>query len=709
VSSLEIPEPANDDDDSIPQTPQDLAVALTDIWASGIEGAVDTEQKDHVLADLKSYLERTATGGDALDVDAATGGAVDNWEYVFPPITVKDARKGLHQLVKDSPLTRGKFLTDAVSAAKYLPSTMDSKAAEATEAVADAVEVTNTEDAAVPSDSKDKEEEKTSQPPARPLLHCVRLVLKSALGKRDLLSKEGKREKHYDPRGTQKQWPSAWKEYVHFTLCKMNKDTMSAVSSLSKSLNCNENKVFSYAGTKDKRAITFQRCSGFKVDPARLDRATNGGPKYIRDTMMVGDYTFSDSPISLGDLTGNRFTIILKNLKQLDAVVEDTAVVPTSTPTDLDSVVTTAVECLQTNGFVNYFGLQRFGTGSIPTPVIGKALLQGNWALAVDLIVGGEDTVAVTKEKEAKEAAAAAVKVEAEGSSTADSKMETTAADTAAPETATRAQSSPCYAARCKWRETKDARRTLALMPHWMMAECSILQGLLSQGSDRHLEALRYVPRKLLMLYLHSYQSLVWNKMVSERLRSMDKANVLVGDLVIQRNDGDLMASYAGGDAAGGDATEKVQGAGRPKTAVQGRIEAVHLVDEKDIAENKYKMTDVVLPVPGRDVRFPAHKIEDAYKSMVEGDGVRFDKNPDFFPYLSGDYRYIIQKPVDVEHSIIAYSDHNDSLTETEMTTLREPVRDTRDPAAGLAQHGLSQHLSPVVVLLSLLFPSCSS
>jgi len=192
------------------------------------------------------------------------------------------------------------------------------------------------------------------------------------------------------------------------------------------------------------------------------------------------------------------------------------------------------------------------------------------------------------------------------------------------------------------------------------------------------------------MLYLHSYQSLVWNKMVSERLRSMDKANVLVGDLVIQRNDGDLMASYAGGDAAGGDATEKVQGAGRPKTAVQGRIEAVHLVDEKDIAENKYKMTDVVLPVPGRDVRFPAHKIEDAYKSMVEGDGVRFDKNPDFFPYLSGDYRYIIQKPVDVEHSIIAYNDHNDSLTETEMTTLREPVRDTRDPAA--AEEGAAQN-----------------
>lgn len=40
-------------------------------------------------------------------------------------------------------------------------------------------------------------------------------------------------------------------------------------------------------------------------------------------------------------------------------------------------------ESLRTHGFVNYFGMQRFGTSSVSTAEVGVALLRGSWDRAV--------------------------------------------------------------------------------------------------------------------------------------------------------------------------------------------------------------------------------------------------------------------------------------------------------------------------------------
>lgn len=47
-----------------------------------------------------------------------------------------------------------------------------------------------------------------------------------------------------------------------------------------------------------------------------------------------------------------------------------------------------ALEQLKGRGFVNYYGLQRFGTSSISTHTIGRALLRGDYSLAADLLLG---------------------------------------------------------------------------------------------------------------------------------------------------------------------------------------------------------------------------------------------------------------------------------------------------------------------------------
>lgn len=48
--------------------------------------------------------------------------------------------------------------------------------------------------------------------------------------------------------------------------------------------------------------------------------------------------------------------------------------------TATDEIVKNAVESLRDKGFINYYGLQRFGSrADIPTFAIGKCLLQGNF------------------------------------------------------------------------------------------------------------------------------------------------------------------------------------------------------------------------------------------------------------------------------------------------------------------------------------------
>lgn len=45
-----------------------------------------------------------------------------------------------------------------------------------------------------------------------------------------------------------------------------------------------------------------------------------------------------------------------------------------------DKQIDAGLKSLKMNGFINYFGLQRFGTNiAVPTHVVGKALLLGDW------------------------------------------------------------------------------------------------------------------------------------------------------------------------------------------------------------------------------------------------------------------------------------------------------------------------------------------
>lgn len=131
-------------------------------------------------------------------------------------------------------------------------------------------------------------------------------------------------------------------------------DTISVVNQLAVSLRSKPNN-FCYAGTKDRRAWTTQWISLRKVEPHNILRAG----KSIRG-VYVGNFKYAKDSLKLGMLSGNQFRIALRNACETDEKIEQ------------------IMKSLQVNGFINYYGLQRFGSvPTIPTHEIGKCLLQG--------------------------------------------------------------------------------------------------------------------------------------------------------------------------------------------------------------------------------------------------------------------------------------------------------------------------------------------
>lgn len=231
-----------------------------------------------------------------------------------------------------------------------------------------------------------------------------------------------------------RRWPVNLPQYLEFTLCKENKDTGDAIGVLSRILHVKP-RSFGFAGTKDRRGVTSQRVTIFKVRAARMAKLRLLG-------MKVGNYRYVDRDLRLGDLKGNLFTLTLRGIEEGSQLS-----------------ISEAVRTLRTSGFINYFGLQRFGSHSIGTHVVGAALLRGAWEEAVDLILrprdGDKPQVAM---------------------------------------------------ARSIFKEQGNAAAALKHMPTWCVAERSLLEGLVRAQKNDYVSAFSSIPRTTRKMYVHAYQ-----------------------------------------------------------------------------------------------------------------------------------------------------------------------------------------------------------
>ncbi|XP_055139517.1 pseudouridylate synthase 7 homolog isoform X9 [Symphalangus syndactylus] len=357
-------------------------------------------------------------------------------------------------------------------------------------------------------------------------------------------------------------WPKSRGSYCHFVLYKENKDTMDAINVLSKYLRVKPN-IFSYMGTKDKRAITVQEIAVLKITAQRL--------AHLNKCLMnfkLGNFSYQKNPLKLGELQGNHFTVVLRNI------------------TGTDDQVQQAMNSLKEIGFINYYGMQRFGTTAVPTYQVGRAILQNSWTEVMDLILKP------------------------------------------------RSGAEKGYLVKCReeWAKTKDPTAALRKLPVKRCVEGQLLRGLSKYGMKNIVSAFGIIPRNNRLMYIHSYQSYVWNNMVSKRIEDYGLKPV-PGDLVLKG----ATATY---------------------------------IEEDDV--NNYSIHDVVMPLPGFDVIYPKHKIQEAYREMLTADNLDIDnmrhKIRDYS--LSGAYRKIIIRPQNVSWEVVAYDDPKIPLFNTDVDNL---------------------------------------
>ncbi|XP_041524234.1 pseudouridylate synthase 7 homolog isoform X1 [Microtus oregoni] len=363
-----------------------------------------------------------------------------------------------------------------------------------------------------------------------------------------------------DPR--KHSWPKSRGSYCHFVLYKENKDTMDAINVLSKYLRVKPN-IFSYMGTKDKRAITVQEIAVLKISAQRL--------AHLNKCLMnfkLGNFSYQKTPLKLGELQGNHFTVVLRNI------------------TGTEEQVQQAMQSLKETGFINYYGMQRFGTTAVPTYQVGRAILQNAWTEVMDLILKP------------------------------------------------RSGAEKGYLVKCReeWAKTKDPASALKKLPVKRCVEGQLLRGLSKYGMKNIVSAFGIIPRNNRLMYIHSYQSYVWNNMVSKRIEDYGLKPV-PGDLVLKG----ATATY---------------------------------IEEDDV--NNYSIHDVVMPLPGFDVIYPKHKISEAYREMLTADNLDIDNmRHTIRDYsLSGAYRKIIIRPQNVSWEVIAYDDPKIPLFNTDVDNL---------------------------------------
>ena len=154
------------------------------------------------------------------------------------------------------------------------------------------------------------------------------------------------------------------KEGGRFTIADVttrNWETNRLVRLLARTMSISRERI-SFAGTKDKRAVTTQLMS-FECPPDRIDLVD------LKDIEFSNIYT-ANRGVRMGDLLGNTFEIRVRDCK---APLSD---IPDMISNDIDIVNSIG-------GFPNYFGVQRFGVTRPITHQVGEAIVRGDIEKAV--------------------------------------------------------------------------------------------------------------------------------------------------------------------------------------------------------------------------------------------------------------------------------------------------------------------------------------
>jgi tRNA pseudouridine13 synthase len=379
--------------------------------------------------------------------------------------------------------------------------------------------------------------------------------------------------------------------------------------------------------------------------------------------IRIGNFHYVKDELRLGRLRGNRFDIALRNIQVGNNTNNNC---PTSTEcTKADTttdILNRAVKDLQENGFINYFGVQRFGKYH-NTHITGLAILRGDFQDAIDTIVCPpmlSDT--------------------SDGTVT-DSIICEDDMDPSPMISKTSKRDDDIRKVQLQWKNrfknvsvnesTKEerakieqnvAKQALSVMNHYMQSEIAILQSLVRDPLNYE-KAFGCIHKTMRMMFIHAVQSLLWNQCATYRMNTYG-LQAVVGDLVLapaattENNDRNSNEPY--------NINDNQDTEGCPE---------VKVLNEADVIERRYKLEDIVLPLIGVKTRNPENSVGTYMQSLLtERYNIRIEmieqmeKQRDF--HCSGDYRKVICRPTDIRYEIIEYIDEFQPLLQTDFMKL---------------------------------------
>ena len=257
---------------------------------------------------------------------------------------------------------------------------------------------------------------------------------------------------------------------------KIGRTTLDVVLDIARDLHIGRKRM-GFAGMKDKKALTRQWICIANMESEEQFRQVENLDIYKTDFLEI---TRGRKKLRMGQLNGNKFKILIRDLDDIEKSAD---------------VANEVLKQLEQTGIPNYYGWQRFGKPRTNTHLVGEALIQNDLAEAVRRYIGNPSPEESNENQLARQA----------------------------------------Y-------DDGDLEKSLELMGKGMRYEKMMIRQLIKDSkkgelTDKaYMNALHALPKPLQRMFVHAYQSYLFNDVVSRRV-DMGINKYVEGDIIIDNEE----------------------------------------------------------------------------------------------------------------------------------------------------------------------------
>lgn len=291
---------------------------------------------------------------------------------------------------------------------------------------------------------------------------------------------------------------------------KLGRTTMDVMLDIARDLHI-DRKRLGFAGMKDRNAITRQWICISNMDSDEQFKQVESLAGSIKNTEFL-KVTRGRKKLRMGQLKGNKFRILIKDIEGMDS--EDVEIREKSIE-NAAKRAESILKKLEITGVPNYFGWQRFGKPRTSTHLVGEALIENDLKEAVRRYIGNpspEESEDSRKARQAYDDGDLEKSLELMHGGMRYEKM----------------------MLRVLLKEQNKSIRKIAEKEGISIEDVDKTQIELSDKAYKN--AIHALPKPLQRMFVHAYQSYLFNATVSERVAmGMDK--YIEGDILIDKEE----------------------------------------------------------------------------------------------------------------------------------------------------------------------------